>query len=356
MEKHATGCPRSRYLLFAAAAVFLLLLAALYTSVYRTDGPARSRYADGDVLTIYTSSSDELLNATIPLFEEKYKIQVVLVKGETVDLLEKIRDGSDAPQADVLLGGVYSELYSYADLFQDYVSVNDKHLIDAYQNTTGYTTSYILSGSCLVVNKSLTQGVEIKGYRDLLKPELSGKIIMANPINSSSALAQLTNILLAMGGYENEEAWDYLSALICQTGEIASASGKVYGSVASGKKAVGLSYEAPCAALMSSGADIEIVYPEEGCVYLPATAAIVKGCGQTEYARHFIDFITSKDMQNIYGNILMNRSVRKDAQVGKFLLPMDRIDLLEEDMDYVKQHKMEILSRYSNIVSDITGD
>lgn len=356
MTKQVTGGLRSRRYLFAAAAVFLLLLTALYSSVYRMAEPARSRYADSDVLTIYTSSSDELLNATIPLFEEKYKIQVVLVKGETVDLLEEIRDGPTVRQADVLLGGVYSELYSYADLFEDYVSVNDKHLIEAYQNTTGYTTSYILSGSCLVVNKSLTQGVAIKGYRDLLKPELSGKIIMANPVNSSSALAQLTNILLAMGGYENEEAWDYLTALIGQTGEIAATSGKVYGSVAAGKKAVGLSCEAPCAALMSTGADIEIVYPEEGCVYLPATAAIVKGCGQPEYARHFIDFITSKDMQNIYGNILMNRSVRKDAQVGRYLLPMDCITLLEEDMDYVKQHKMEILSRYSNIVSDYTGE
>ena len=93
------------------------------------------------------------------------------------------------------------------------MSVNDKHLIPAYQNATGYTTSYILSGSCLVVNKSLTQGVEIKGYKDLLKPELDGKIIMANPINSSSALAQLTNILLAMGGYEDDGAWAYVCLL-----------------------------------------------------------------------------------------------------------------------------------------------
>lgn len=352
MAKLTFGHPNRRSL-FAATVAVLLLLAAISCLVFLSPPPAKEK---GDVLTIYTSSSDELLNATIPLFEEKYKIQVVLVKGETVDLLEQIQNGSDTPPADVLLGGVYSELYSYADLFEDYVSVNDKHLIEAYQNTTGYTTSYILSGSCLIVNKSLTSGVEIKGYRDLLKPELTGKIIMANPINSSSALAQLTNILLAMGGYEDEGAWDYVSSLVRQTGEIASSSAKVYSSVASGKKAVGLSYEAPCAALMRSGADVEIVYPEEGCVYLPATAAIVRDCRQLEYAKHFIDFITSKDMQNIYGNLLMNRSVRKDALTGAYLVPLDRIGMLEEDMDYVKTHKLDLLSRYSNIVSEYTGD
>ena len=353
MADHTTGRSMGKRLLFATAAVIALLQAAAFFYTHRNGVPAGT---GGSVLTIYPASRDELLNATIPLFEEKYKIQVVLVKGETVDLLEKIRTGSGDPPADVLLGGVYSELYSYADLFLDYVSVNDKHLIPAYQNATGYTTSYILSGSCLVVNKSLTQGVEIKGYKDLLKPELDGKIIMANPINSSSALAQLTNILLAMGGYEDDGAWAYVDELIGHTGEIASTSSKVYSSVASGKKAVGLSYEAPCAALMRSGADIEIVYPEEGCVYLPATAAIVRGGRQPEYARHFIDFITSKDMQNIYGNLLMNRSVRKDALSGAYLVPLDRIDMLEEDMDYVKKHKLDILSRYSNIVSEHTGD
>ena len=61
-------------------------------------------------------------------------------------------------------------------------------------------------------------------------------------------------------------------------------------------------------------------------------------------------------MQNIYGNLLMNRSVRKDAMSGAYLVPLDRIDMLEEDMDYVKKHKLDILSRYSNIVSEHTGD
>ena len=52
----------------------------------------------------------------------------------------------------------------------------------------------------------------------------------------------------------------------------------------------------------------------------------------------------------------MNRSVRKDAMSGAYLVPLDRIDMLEEDMDYVKKHKLDILSRYSNIVSEHTGD
>ncbi len=41
--------------------------------------------------------------------------------------------------------------------------------------------------------------MNIEGYSDLLKPELKGKIATADPANSSSAFAQLTNMLQAMG-------------------------------------------------------------------------------------------------------------------------------------------------------------
>ena len=44
----------------------------------------------------------------------------------------------------------------------------------------------------------------MNGYADLLQPELVGKIASADPASSSSAFCQLTNMLLAMGGYEDD--------------------------------------------------------------------------------------------------------------------------------------------------------
>ncbi len=312
--------------------------------------------ANIETLVIYTSRSDNLLNATIPLFEEKYGVEVELVKGELGELLSKIREEADSPTADIIMGGTYSHMYPNIDLFQEYVSVNDKYLLDTYKNTTGYTTSYILEGSCFLVNKSLVQGIYVEGYKDLLDTRLKDKIIVANPINSSSAFSQLTNTLLAMGGYESEEAWDYVTKLMEQVGEIAASSEKVYTSVASGNYIVGLTYESPCVSLVSDSTDVEIVYPQEGTVYLPAMVAIVKNSNNLEYAKHFIDFITSKDMQNIYANILMKRSVYKDVIEGEFLTPITQIHLLEEEMEYVKRHKLDIISRYSVVVDQIMGE
>ena len=332
-------------------------LAAALASVMLVGGAALAA-ADGE-LNICSPNSDGLLSI-IPVFEEQTGIKVNVESIGTGDCMKRIESeiAQEYSTFDLMYGGSLANYVANEGLFQDYVSEQDQYLMDAYKNTRGYCTNYTIDGSVLLVNTDMLKelGVEVNGYADLLQPELVGKIASADPASSSSAFCQLTNMLLAMGGYEDDGAWAYVDELIGRTGEIASASSKVYSSVASGKKAVGLSYEAPCAALMRSGADIEIVYPEEGCVYLPATAAIVRGGDQPEYARHFIDFITSKDMQNIYGNLLMNRSVRKDALSGAYLVPLDRIDMLEEDMDYVKKHKLDILSRYSNIVSEHTGD
>ncbi len=77
----------------------------------------------------------------------------------------------------------------------------------------GYSTPYTLDGSVLIVNPDLTKGMNIEGYSDLIKPELKGKIATADPANSSSAFAQLTNMLQAEGGYADDKAWTYVKDL-----------------------------------------------------------------------------------------------------------------------------------------------
>jgi iron(III) transport system ATP-binding protein len=48
---------------------------------------------------------------------------------------------------------------------------------------------------------------------------------------------------------------------------------------------------------------------EEGVVYLPAGSGVVKGAKNMENAKRFIDFITSPEIQNIYGTTITNRPV-----------------------------------------------
>ena len=118
---------------------------------------------------------------------------------------------------------------------------------------------------------------------------------------------------------------------------------------------VGLSYEDPCATLVKNGASVEVVYPTEGAVFLPATAAIVKGAKNMKNAKLFIDFIISEEIQNIYGSTLTNRPVLKNAKVGDYMTPMSKIKTINEDIDYVNKNKNNIVNKYKDIFTSISS-
>lgn len=194
------------------------------------------------------------------------------------------------------------QMYTNEDLWEPYVSANDANVIDAYKNKCGFITGNVLDGSVLIVNTDLIGDIKIEGYEDLLNPALKGKIATADPANSSSAFAHLTNMLLAMGGYEDDKAWQYVHDLFENVdGKICESSSGVYKGVADGEYVVGLSYEDPCAQLVLDGAPVKIVYMKEGTVFLPASATIIKGAKNMDNAKLFIDFILSEEVPEHLG-------------------------------------------------------
>lgn len=227
-------------------------LAAALASMMLIGGAALAS-ADGE-LNICSPNSDGLLSI-IPVFEEQTGIKVKVESIGTGDCMKRI--GSEIAQEystfDLMYGGSLANYVANADLFQDYVSDQDQYLMDAYKNTRSYCTNYTIDGSVLLVNTDMLKemGIEVNGYADLLQPELVGKIASADPASSSSAFCQLTNMLLAMGGYEDDAAWQYVQDLfVGQQVAITSGSSAVYKGVYNGEYAVGLTYEDPCVTLI----------------------------------------------------------------------------------------------------------
>ena len=309
-------------------------------------------------LSICSPNSDGLLSI-IPLFEEKTGIKVAVESLGTGDCMKRIASEVEQEFAtfDLMYGGSLANYVANADLFQDYVSPEDANLMEAYKNTRGYCTNYTIDGSVLLVNKDLLAeaGVTVTGYADLLQDALKGKIASADPASSSSAFCQLTNMLLAMGGYESEEAWQYVEDLfVGQEVAITSGSSAVYKGVYNGEYAVGLTYEDPCATLIKDGAtNIEVIYPVEGTVFLPAQIGIIKNAKNVEEAKAFVDFMLSEEAQIFLAENTTSRNVREVVYNNETMKQLSEIYLIFEDSDYVIANTSALKEKVQDIMMDM---
>lgn len=257
------------------------------------------------VLNVYTTVSDLQYNAIMGAFTEKYpNIEINYTQAGAGDCKTRIQSEADNPQGDVMFGGlVYADTLSMADNFEVYVSANDDKMPDEFKNSTGVLTYHDAQIPCLWVNDELEKeaGVTITSYADLLDPALKGQIISADPTGSSSAWNQLQCILTDFGGWESDEAWDYIEKLIGNGLVIQDSSSAVYKGVHTGEYAVGLTYEPACVQMLSEGAEgVHIVYPTEGVTSIAFGSAIIKNCQNLENAKLFMDFLTSDECQAIY--------------------------------------------------------
>ncbi|WP_252229689.1 extracellular solute-binding protein [Clostridium sp. ZBS15] len=302
-------------------------------------------------LIIYTSHPKEFSNPIISEFEKKTNIHVNLVKASTGELLKNIEEENNAPLGDVIWGGSVAALKSRTDFLEEYISKNEENIYKDYRNSDGKITRFTIMPSVLIVNLDLAKDTKIDGFEDLLNPELKGKIAVANPAKSSTALESLTNQLYAMGNNNPDEGWPYIESFLGNTeNKMLNSSSAVFNKVIDGEYTVGLTYEGALK-YISTDDPVKIVYPKEGIIANPDCVAIIKGAEKMENAKKFIDFLTSKEVQTMVSEDLCRRSVRSDVQSEKFE-DFNKLNIIRQDENWVLNNKHEIIKKYENIIEN----
>lgn len=307
-------------------------------------------------LVIYTASSDEQINIVVPLYEEMYGVEVEVVSAGTGELLARADSEKANPYADVFFGGGESNLTEYKHLFQDYVSSEDGNLIEEFRNTTGFITNYYLDCPVLLYNNDLIGDLEIKSYQDLLQPELKGKIACPDPTSSSSAIMHVETILTDFGGLtmENETGWKFIEDLFTNfDGKMASGSSAAYKSVVDGENVVAMTYEEASIRLVGDGANVTLVYMEEGTVFTPTTMAVLDNCKHPENAKKFIDLVLSQKVQNLLCNELCLRPVRDDVEYPDYFASVADVYTVHLDQAYINEHKADIVNKCKDIFTTV---
>lgn len=332
--------------------LFIALIAVLLVIVGCGPKPDKDANTGGDdnKLVVYTARSEGLNNLVIKNFEKDTGIKVEVVVAGTGELQKRVESEKNNPLGDVLWAGGPAMLTAYKDLFEEYVSPENDNMLDKFKNDTGYFTPAFVDPTVMIVNTDLAGSIRLEGFKDLLNPELKGKISFGDPANSSSSFQVLVAMLYDLGNGDPmaDSAWEYIDALIANLdGKIASSSGQVHKGVADGEYPVGLTWEDPAADYVKNGAPVRVVFPEEGAIFPGQSVQIIKGAKNQDNAKKFIDYMISEKIQDMVGLELTVRPLRKDAKLADYMTPQDQIKISEEhDEVWVAENKELITQKF----------
>jgi iron(III) transport system substrate-binding protein len=134
-------------------------------------------------------------------------------------------------------------------------------------------------------------------WKDLLKPEYKGKIVMPNPASSGTGYFDVTAWLLLFG---EKEGWAYMDKLHENIGLYVHSGSKPGKMAASGEFPIGITFEYRAAKLKGEGAPIDLVFPKEGLGWDLEATAIMKGTKNLEAAKKLADWSASREANEFY--------------------------------------------------------
>ena len=260
-------------------------------------GSATTAMAQDGKLVLYTSQPNTDAQQTIDAFKAKYpKVDITFVRDGTPRIMAKLRAEIQAgqPQADVLLiadavtmEGLKAEGRLLAHDKAD-VSVYPAGLHD--KDKSWFATKLITTG--IVYNTKAA--LKPASWLDLLKAETKGQTVMPSPLISGAALihtATLTSNLT--------DGWKFYEGLNANGAMAATGNGDVLKQVASGEKLYGMIVDFMPIREKAKGAPVEFVFPTEGVSAIGEPVAILQSTKNPEAAKAFVDFLLSKDGQDL---------------------------------------------------------
>ena len=303
-------------------------------------------------LVLYTAQEEEIYEPIIKEFEERTNLMVKVVRGSSEEMTGRLEDEEERPDWDVVFGVGIETLEQSKEHWQVYKSPEAAFITESFQCEDNRWTSFSALPLVIMYNTNVVTYRELPvGCNSLLEPRWKGRIALVDPRRSDVYSAALVTAVHTWG-----KRGDYLEQFMenLEYGTLNSMQ-EVNAGILDGRYSLGVTMEESAQALLSEGADVDYIYPQEGTTALPDGTAIVKGCSNPDAARQFLDFTVSRDTQRILVSDLNRRSVRSDVPPLPGLSPIGRLPLIEMDLEELTREKKDVLARWNGILSRREG-
>ena len=230
-------------------------------------------------------------------FAPRYpKVEVTFARDGTPRILARLRAeiAAGQPQADVLLiaDSVTMEGLKTEGLLSPHLAAD----VSPYPagthdpGKTWFSTKLITTG--IVYNTRAP--MRPTGWADLARPEAKGLVVLPSPLASGAAMIHTATLAKNL-----PQGWGFYEALKANAALAAGGNGDVLRQVAGGERLYGMVVDFMPIREKAKGAPLEFVFPPEGVSAVGEPVAILKSARNPEAARAFVDFLLSRDGQEL---------------------------------------------------------
>lgn len=279
-------------------------------------------------------------------FEAKYPgIKVEVVRATAGVIYQRVLQES---QAGVFADDVFSSTeeghylnFKEKKLIRPYVPVDADKVVPRFQNIDPDNTYQVASVGLIVMLRN-TQQVAAddapKNWKDLLDPKWKDKIAFGHPAFSGYIATWVLSLNRLYG-------WDYFEKLAKQNPLIGRSANDAITQLSSGERVVAAGPDATALKAKNRGNPLDIIYPEDGSVFMTAPSAILAKAPHPRAAELFMDFFMTRE----YSEVLVRNGfspLRPDVEPPKGLRSMSDIKLIRPPAAELKTEIPKVIEKF----------
>jgi iron(III) transport system substrate-binding protein len=341
---------RTGKMIFSLLAFFAL--PALWASGVKA-APAPAADPVTDELLVYSVINEDATKALAELFTRKTGVKVDFFRAATGELVNRVIAEKEAPQADVFLGGAESQHIAIAG-----AGALDSYIPASTPGIPAYTRAEDGSwtGFCVLI---LGIGINEQRFKEkfpgkaypqtwdeLNDPAFKGELVFNDPSASSTGYLFLQSQLQRLG---ETQGWAYLKSLASLAGQFPPSGSAPPRLIGTGEYSICVAYVHAMQTYVAQGHPVKILAPPKTVGEIDAVS-IIKGGPNRLNARKFVDFMLSKEAQELFLSFSPAIPVNPEAKQGEGAISIDKLDLLDYDSGLAGSQRDAALARWQQEV------
>lgn len=286
--------------LLSIVLIMALVASFAFATGTKEDAAATSGKKYSGKVMIYSSMQEAQLQAVEEAFEKAYPgidLEYYFASGGKV--LTKMTTEAQGGQiaADVVWLGdpVDYEGFKANGWLEKYSSPEENHIAKAYIDSEGYYTAGRLVTMGIAWNTTMVKDSEApKTWNELLDPKWKNQIIMTDPDQASTTKYWMVSMMQS-----DKYGEKFFKALHDNGTKLESGTTATHNRVADGSYKIGICLDYVSANLIAQGSPINFHFTTSDVCTMTSPVALIKGSSNQENGKHLIDFLLSKEGQEV---------------------------------------------------------